>query len=347
MTFKSDNTWGVNQQILDAIIAVNHGVANSYGQDEYSADLLETFSNLFDCKIRYLLTTTGTAANSLALATLCPPYGIIYCHQESHINHDECSCPEMVSGGAKICPISGNDGKIDPIELEETIIGHIEMRPHQGMPACISITQGTECGTVYKIDEIMKIKQIADKYQIHMHMDGARFANAMVSLGCKPEDLTSRIGIDVISFGGTKNGALAAEAVIFLNQCLGKNADYMHKKMGQLLSKTRFFSAQFLAYLSEGLWTNNAKHANKMAKRLAEALCTHPQITLKYPCEINEVFAIMPAQIAGLLEDQGVQFYCWSTQENCYRFVTSFQTNELEIELVFKTLKSKQAKPLA
>ncbi|MFK7823769.1 MAG: low specificity L-threonine aldolase [Oligoflexales bacterium] len=344
MTFKSDNAWGVSGEILNAMVAANEGVASSYGQDEYSKKLHDIFAQVFDTRVRYFLTTTGTAANSLAIASICPSFGIVYCHQESHINHDECSSPEMISGGAKICPIPGNHGKIDPDTLENTIIGHLEMRPHQGMPGCISITQGNECGTVYSINEIQKIRKIAVKYQLPMHMDGARFANALVKLNCRPSDITSQLGIDVISFGGTKNGALAAEAVVFLNSGLGKNADFLHKKMGQLISKTRFFSAQFLAYLNENLWIKNGEHANKMAEKLAAVLCSHPNISLKHPCEINEIFAYIPKPIANLLREKGMQFYCWSQTEDCYRFVTSFMNKESEIDLVAKILSSDQAK---
>ena len=345
--FKSDNTWGVSAEILEAMTAANQGAAASYGQDDYSKQLQVELSKFFDCDVRLFLTTTGTAANSLAIASICPAYGVVYCHEESHINNDECSAPEMIGGGVKICPISGNHGKIDPELLEETINSHISMRPHQGKPGCISITQGNECGCTYQIDEIKKIKRIANKYALPLHMDGARFANALVSLNCRPPDITSSLGVDVISFGGTKNGALAAEAVIFLNSELGKEADFIHKKMGQLLSKTRFFSAQFSAYLKDSLWLKNAEHANKMATSLAEALCTHPAITLKHPCEINEVFVLMPEPIANLLLENGIQFYCWSKKENCYRFVTSFLSKEAEVDLVVKVLSSDLAKNLS
>ena len=225
---------------MHAMLAANQGVASSYGQDEYSLRLKDKFSKLFKCDARFFLTATGTAANSLAIASICPSYGVVYCHEESHINHDECASPEMIGGGVKICPISGNHGNIDPTLLEEAIVGHIEMRPHQGKPGCISITQGSECGTVYQIDEIRKIKKIADKYQLPMHMDGARFANAMLRLKCQANELSSDLGIDVISFGGTKNGALAAEAVVFLNPRFGKEADYLHKKWDNFFRRQDF-----------------------------------------------------------------------------------------------------------
>ena len=344
MTFKSDNAWGVSTEIFEAMVAANQGVASSYGQDEHSMQLGERLAQIFGKNVRYFLTSTGTAANSLAIASICPSYGIVYCHEESHINHDECSSPEMITGGAKICPIPGEHGKIDPQLLENKIVGHLEMRPHQGMPGCISITQANECGSVYTIDEIQNLRKVALKYQLPMHIDGARFANALVSLNCHPKDLTSGLGIDVISFGGTKNGALAAEAVVFLNLDFGKKADFLHKKMGQLLSKTRFFSSQFLAYLDESLWIRNAEHANKMAKKLADVLCSHPSISLKHPCEINEIFAHIPKPITNLLIEHGIQFYCWSKEEDCYRFVTSFMNKQSEIDLVAKILSSVEAK---
>lgn len=335
--FKSDNTWGVSPPILTAIFEANTGSSNSYGQDNYSAKLRERLSEIFEKEIDLYLTSTGTAANCLSLASITAPYGNIYCHIDSHINVDECGAPELATGGAKLVPIPGEHGKINPHMLKKYLKTHHDMRPHQGLPSSISLTQANESGCVYKVHELQKIHDIASHYSIPIHMDGARFANALASLNCSPKDITWKSGVDVLSFGGTKNGALAAEAVIFFNK-QNKHADFIHKKMGQLLSKTRFFSAQFLAYLAEDLWLNNAKHANTMALQLREILLSHPQIVIDQPTEINEVFAEIPQYIVNHLKKSGIEFYQWPEAPELYRFVTSFMTQSKDLEIVKKLI---------
>ena len=332
--FKSDNHSGVSPQILEAIMEANQGNANSYGDDTYSKKLNKELEDIFETKISFYLTNTGTASNALALASLCPPYGNIYCHNEAHINVDECGAPELITGGAKLMPIPGEHGKICPYTLENMIKTHYSMRPHQGLPSCISITQANEAGCIYSLEELQIIQKTAKEFDLPIHMDGARFANALATLDCQPKDVTWKRGVDVLSFGGTKNGGLAAEAVIFFTDKYNKNFDLLHKRSGQLFSKTRYFSAQFLGYLNDDLWIKNAQQANLMARKLAQVLRSHEMIEVQHPVEINEVFASIPEQLVRKLRDHGYDFYQWPENPKLYRLVTSFTTVIQDIEAV-------------
>ncbi len=265
MNFCSDNATGVSPEIMTAIAAANCGAVLSYGDDEYTQGLQVKFSELFETSVTVFPVATGSAANALALAVVTPPYGAIYCHGESHINLDECGAPEFFTGGAKLVTITGNHAKIEAETLGKILdkagVGVV----HHVQPAAVSLTQATEAGTIYNPAEISQISEVVRRHNLHLHMDGSRFANAVASLGCSPADVTWRAGVDILSFGATKNGAMAAEAVVFFNGELAKTFPFYRKRSGHLFSKMRFLSAQLSAYITDDLWLRNATHANKMA----------------------------------------------------------------------------------
>jgi threonine aldolase len=333
MNFQSDNTSIVAPQVIEALLNANHESASSYGQDAVTEKAKQKFNQIFERDVDVFFTSTGTAANGLALATLCPPYGAIFAHEEAHIITDEANAIEGATGGAKIIPIAGKQGKIDPQGLEQRIQAWKNHRPHAPLPLALSLTQATEAGTIYTIEEIKALSRIAKANGLYVHMDGARFANALVSLGETSATMTWKAGVDVLSFGGTKNGAMAAEAVVFFNRDLTKNADYIHKRMGQLFSKMRFFSSQFLALFQQDLWLRHAYNANQVATQVGEILQRCEGVKLLYPIDANEVFVTMPDSLAKHLRHEGINFYDWGLPgEKQYRFVTSFNTHSSALE---------------
>ncbi len=331
MNFCSDNVTGVAPAILAAIQAANHGAAMGYGDDEITARLEARFAALFEADVAVFPVATGTAANALALSAVTPPYGAIYCHELSHINVDECGAPELFSGGAKLIDLPGAAGKLGAAEIAAAIHGAGVV--HHPQPAAISVSQVTECGTVYTPHELHAIAEIARGHRLKFHMDGARFANAVASLGCRPADITWRAGVDVLSFGATKNGAMAAEAVLFFDRRLAETFDFRRKRAGHLFSKMRFLSAQLEAYLADDLWLANARHANAMAERLAAGLSATDGIALVHTVQANEIFATLPpAMIEALLAD-GFKFYRWDGDSGrMVRLVTAFNTDPAAVE---------------
>ena len=268
--FASDNVTGACPEVLEAILKANDGDRTPYGNDQISTDLQNKFSEIFEKQVIVFPTASGTASNALALSTMTPSFGNIYCHKMSHINTDECGAPEFYTGGGKLVTLQGVKGKITAEELDEAITGKGIV--HHTQPSSVSITQVCETGEVYQLDEIKKISDVAHNHNLNMHMDGARFANALVSLGVTPAEMTWKSGIDVLSFGATKNGCLAAEAIIFFKKDLVGNVAFLMKRAGHLLSKMRFVSAQLDAYITNDVWIKNARHANKMGKKLSDGL---------------------------------------------------------------------------
>lgn len=336
MTFKSDNTAGICPEILAKLATVNQATADAYGGDSITARVKEQFNLLFEKQVDVHFMATGTATNCLALTSLTPPYGAVFCHAHAHITTDETNAPELFTGGAKLIGLPGNNGKICPEAFSQEIHNLAVMRPHNAKPAVLSLTQSTEAGTVYTREELKILISIAKHHNLYVHMDGARFANAVVALGESPADITWRLGVDVLSFGGTKNGAFAAEAAVFFNQNLSKDMDYQQKRFGQLMSKMRFFSCQFEALFENDLWLKNAAHANQMAQFLSKKLLNIPEVELVYPVDANEVFVKMPTILAQKLRDQGCEFYDWSFSKESiqtYRFVTSFNTKEINFTI--------------
>jgi threonine aldolase len=332
MNFCSDNTAGAHPKILEALTAANGGSAMPYGNDDLTRRVEQKISALFERDCAVFLVGTGTSANALALAALVPNYGAVFCHPESHINMDECGAPEFFTGGAKLVGIPGAHAKIAAADLERAIrsagIGVV----HHVQPAAVSITQATEAGTVYRPAEIAALADVAHAHGLAVHMDGARFANALVHLGCSPAEMTWKAGVDALSFGATKNGAFAAEAVVFFDPARAASFGYRRKRAGHLWSKMRFLAAQFDAYLANDLWLANARHANGLAAELARGLAGIKEVRIEHPVEANELFVTMPDAVIRGLEADGFRFYRWMDETSTtIRLVTSFETDPTHV----------------
>ncbi|MGV8997216.1 MAG: threonine aldolase family protein [Parvibaculaceae bacterium] len=348
MIFTSDNAFGTSPEILEALARVNVGGVYSYGSDDVTSGLTKKFSEIFERDVAVFPVATGTAANSLALATLTPPYGAIYCHEFAHVNVDECGAREMFSGGAKLVGIGGAGGKIDADALAAKLALPRKGDVHQVVPSALTITQSNESGGVYTLSELRRLTDIARKYELGTHMDGARFANALVALGCTPAEMTWKSGIDVLSFGATKNGAMAAEAVVFFDPAQARDFEFRRKRAGHLFSKMRFLSVQLEAYLEGDLWLRNARHANAMSKRLADGLLAIEGVTLGSPVEANEVFVRLPIGLFKRLIKTEAAFYPWENEEDAkeghirqlIRLVTSFATTETDVDRFIALAKS-------
>ena len=334
MNFASDNGAGVAPEILDAIVASSRVNAPAYGADDHTARAQARLSDVFQTKVAAFLVTTGTAANALALSALAKPWDAVFCHEEAHVIDDECGAPEFFTHGAKLVPIAGDDAKLTPASIAAALKHFQKGFVHHAQPKAISLTQATELGTVYAPDELAAISSLARAEGLKLHVDGARFANALVGLGCTPAELSWKSGVDVLSFGATKNGALAAEAVIFFDAEAAADFEYRRKKSGHLLSKMRFVSAQLDAYLDGDHWVDNARHANALAQRLAQGLARAKDVTVAHPVQANAVFARMPVALAKKLRAAGAVFYDWGVPENgavLARLMLSFATPEADV----------------
>ncbi len=310
MNFASDNVVGVHPDVMAAIAAANVGAQGSYGADEYTARGLDALAELFETDIAAFPVLTGTAANSLCLAAMTPSFGGVLCHADAHVMVDECGAPELFTGGAKLIGLDQPAGKLTPDGISDRLAQFVRGE-HDPLPSTVTITHATELGTVYTPDEVGAIAEVAHGRGMRLHVDGARFANALVSQGCAPADLTWRAGVDALSFGGTKNGAMALEVVVLFDRALAEGFAHRRMKTAQLLSKGRFLGAQLEAYLADGLWLDTARHANAMARRLAEGLDAAGRVRLPLPTQANEVFPIMPAGLFAHLEASGAHLYEW------------------------------------
>lgn len=333
--FASDNTLGICPEALAASQDANHGAAESYGDDEWTRRLKESVRDLFETDCETYLVFNGTAANALALAHLCQPFHSVICHQQAHIQTDECGAPEFFTHGSKLLLVGGVAGKIDVNEVEATIDRQPELHAHK--PHVISITQATELGTLYTREEIDAIAGLARRRGMFLHMDGARFANAVATFNCSPKGLTWQRGVDVLCFGGTKNGLAAAELVIFFNNELAREFDYRMKQGGQLASKMRFLAAPWLGLIKDGVWLRNANHANTMARRLADRLKRDAKIDIVFPVEANAVFARLPDSVVNQLENRGWHFYKF-VGPDVYRLMCSWATTEHDVDLLISDL---------
>ncbi|MFE0756309.1 threonine aldolase family protein [Inquilinus sp. NPDC058860] len=329
----SDNVAGAAPEILAAIARAAGGRVPSYGGDEITARLQDRLSELFERRVAAFPVPTGTAANALALATFTPPYGAVLCHREAHVAVDECGAPEFYTHGAKLLLADGAHGKLTPATLAAAVP---EWRGdvHRSQPAMLSLSQATESGTVYSPAEVGALAETARGHGLAVHMDGSRFANALASQNCSPAELTWKSGIDVLSFGGTKNGCVMAEAVVFFDPDKAADFAFRRKRAGHLLSKMRFVSAQLEAYLADGLWLRLARNANARARQLAEGLQALPGVALEHPVEANEVFVRLPAALAEGLKRQGVAAAHWEGE--IWRFVGAFDTDAATIETVLE-----------
>ncbi|TCT13276.1 L-threonine aldolase [Tepidamorphus gemmatus] len=342
MNFASDNTAGVAAPILEAIAEASADFAGSYGGDRWTAALSARMAEVFEADVAVFPVVSGTAANILSMAAIARPWSGILCSHDAHIMTDECGGAEMLTGGAKLYGIDGRNAKIDVDVLSrrlETWPGGV---PHHVQPAAISITQASEYGAVWTPEEVGAIGAVVRRHGLRLHMDGARFANAVAALGCAPADVTWRAGVDILSFGATKNGAMAAEAVIVFDRALADSLPFLRMRTGHLLSKSRFLAAQLLAYLDGGLWLELARHANRMAARLAAAIEATPAARLAAPVEANEVFAYLSASTDRALKAAGCAYHHWTSGipdaanppregEVLCRFVASFQTSDAEV----------------
>jgi threonine aldolase len=341
MNFGSDNVAGAAPEIMAAIEAANRGAAMPYGNDPITKRLDAIFSDLFEHPVAVFPVATGSAANALALAAMTPPHGAIYCHADAHIQNDECGAPEFFSAGAKLVPLQGRDGKISPDDLAAALdnagIGVV----HHVQPASLSLSNETELGTLYRPAEVKALADVAHKFGLKVHMDGARFANALAALGCSPADLSWRAGIEALSFGATKGGALAAEAVLFFDPSLAEGFGYRRKRSAHLFSKMRFVSAQLEAYVKDGLWLRLASHANAMAARLARGLASLPGVTLLHPVEANEIFARIPEGAIEGAFAEGYYFYrrgdVTAAGARC-RLVCAFDTRQADVDGLLASL---------
>ena len=334
MRFCSDNAASVSAEILEALAAVNRDHAVAYGDDPWTQRLDEVLGEFFGAEVRAFAVTTGTAANVLALATVTPRYGAIYCHPEAHIAVDECGAPGFFTGGAQLERIDGAAAKLTAEAVAATLDGHA-VSVHSVQPAAVSISQATELGTAYRPAEVAALCEVAHEHGLHVHMDGARFANAVTFLGCHPGDVTWRAGVDVLSLGATKNGALAAEAVVFFHLGLVRDFELQRKRAGHLLSKSRYVAAQLLAYVETGLWRRNAERANAFARAIGKAAGKR----LLHPVEANEVFADLGVAGKASLRSAGFEFYDWGAPASgTARLVASWDQDERHVEALCATL---------
>jgi threonine aldolase len=340
MNFCSDNVAGIAPEILAAIGAANTGASASYGADQWTAKLDKHLAEIFERKVTAFPIVTGTAANALALSVMTPPYGAIYCHDEAHIAVDECGAPEMYTAGAKLKTLAGDHGKLSAEAVAAALADGRAGDVHHVQPAALSLTQATESGTVYRPDEVAAICAIAKQYGLKTHMDGARFANAVAHLNLSPAEITWKAGIDALSFGATKNGAMAAEIVVFFNDELAKTFAFHRKRAGHLISKMRFVSAQLDAYFADGLWLRLARHANAMAQRLTQGLTGLPGVKLLHQVEANEIFIQLPVPTVEALREAGFAFYDWpGSPAGTIRLVTAFNTEQSAVDQFLATAK--------
>ena len=337
MNFASDNTAPVAPAILDALTAANTGYALGYGNDDWTKAVERHFAEIFEREVAVFLVPTGTAANALALAHVSPPWGVVLCHVESHIATDECGAVEFFGSGLKLAGLPGEDGKIAPATLKKALAGYGGHSPHQMIPSALSITQASEAGTIYRAGEIAALAEIAHGRSLALHMDGARFANALVRLNATPAQMTWRSGVDALSFGATKGGAMAAEAVIVFDPTRAAYLGERRKRAGHLASKHRFIAAQMLAFLADDYWLTLARHANAKADLLASRL-TAIGIKPVWPVEANLVFAVVPRALDAKLRAAGAGYYVRSSDSLdvgagnvLVRLVTCFATTDEDV----------------
>lgn len=333
LNFRSDNESSAAPEIMAAINAANQGSAWSYAEDDWSNRLNRSFSELFDTDVAVLPVSTGTAANSIALSCLAPAWGSVYCHSDAHIVQDEGGAPEFFGHGIRLVAVAGEQGKLNAGQLRQAVAANAGHGVHSYLPAAFSLTQSTETGTVYQPGEVAELCGAAAEFAMPTHMDGARFANAIASLGCSPAQSSWQAGVRLLSFGASKNGCCAAEALLlFGDGALMDHAERMRKRSGHLLSKMRFVSAQLLAYIEDGLWLRLAGHANAQAARFAAAVEAHPTARLEYPVQANEVFVRWSQAGFNALEAAGAEFLGWPGHDDLARFVFSHCSSEQGVE---------------
>ena len=327
--FGSDNYAGICPEAWEALAQANQGHVRGYGDDEWTARAVRLVRDVFETDCEVFFVFNGTAANSLSLASLCQSFHAILCHESAHVETDECGAPEFFSNGAKVIKLKGPEGKIQPAAIENALQGRRDV--HFPKARAVSITQATEFGTVYSPDEVKAISDVCRKRGLRLHMDGARFANAVASVNVAPKEVTWKGGVEVLSFGGSKNGLALGESVVFFDKQLANEFDYRRKQAGQLASKMRFLAAPWIGILQDGAWLRHAKHANDMAAYLERKLRAIPQVKILFPRQANAVFAEVPEQVIQSLWDRGWMFYTFVGKIGC-RLMCAWDTTEQEID---------------
>lgn len=335
----SDNTAAISPEAWRALEEANAESDASYGEDKWTRRVCDLVREIFETDCEVFMVFNGTGANSLALAQLCQPFHGVICHENAHIETDECGGPEFMSGGAKLLATKGVNGKLDLRVVEETILKHRDL--HSPKPRVISVTQSTEFGTVYTHDELAEIAEFARKRSLFLHMDGARFANAVAALGCAPKEITWQLGFDVLCFGGTKNGTGGGELVVFFKKELAAEFEYRAKQAGQLASKMRFLAAPWAGLLSDGVWLRNAQRANASTALLAAKLRGVLGVAPEFPREANAIFLRLPEQLVTDLHARGWHFYKF-IEPDVYRLMCSWAMTEPAIDEFIADLKAAQ-----
>jgi len=326
--FASDNNAGIHPDVLAAIVAANEGDVPAYGADELTAAALARFRELLGTKVEAYLVFNGTGANVLGLQALLEPWHAVICTDTSHINVDECGAPERFTG-CKLLPVATPDGKLRPDDVLRQLRGiGVE---HHVQPRVVSLTQSTEYGTVYTAAEVRALADLAHEHGLYVHMDGARIANAAASLDCTLREITADAGVDVLSFGGTKNGLMAGEAVVFFDPEQARRFRFVRKQGMQLASKMRYLAAQYVALLTDDLWRRNAEHANRLARRLADGVRGLPGVTVTQPVEANAVFAVLPPAAIPVVQAR-FPFYVWDEPRHEVRWMTHWATTEADVD---------------
>lgn len=350
MFFGSDNQSRASTKVMNAMLEANNGFTHGYGDDQYTYQAIAQLEQVFERKLSVFFVPTGTASNCLALAALVNPWQTILCHSSSHILMDESTAPEFFTGGARLVGISDYSQKITSLHLNEYLKHAGDDIPHNPQVGAISITQANELGQVYSVNEVREISEVCQQHNIKLHMDGARFANAVASLNCTPAEITWQAGVDVLSLGATKCGALCAEAVIFFHEEDAQAMAHLRKRSGHLLSKGRMFGSQFSAWLDDDHWLDLARHANHQAQSLYNLLSVFDYVDLPFSVDANEIFVIMPKKLADYLNEHGAECYDWypstlpenvqlSKDNRFIRLVTSFSTTDEHIQDFVETIK--------
>lgn len=335
--FASDNTAAICPPAWAALAEANADAEVSYGDDKWTRRVVDQVREIFETDCEVFLVFNGTAANALALAHLCRSFHAVICHEYAHSQTDECGAPEFFSGGAKLLPTPGANGKLDLQNVEAKLLRHQDV--HSPKPRVISVTQATEFGTVYQRDEIERITAFAREHSLLVHMDGARFANSVAALDCAPKAITWQAGVDVLCFGGTKNGTAAGELVVFFKKELAHEFDYRAKQAGQLASKMRFLAAPWTGMLTKGVWLENARHSNKCAKMLAQKLSAVLGSDPAFPCEASAVFYRMPDPLIRQMQARGWRFYKF-IEPDVYRLMCSWSVTEKDIDDFVRDVKA-------
>lgn len=327
--FASDNNSGVCPEVMEAMQACNRDHAPGYGDDALTRRASGLVQELFETDCETFFVFNGTAANALALASVCRPHNAILCHRLSHVETDECGAPEFFTGGSKVLGLEGEQGRLSAASIEEAATAREDV--HFPVPKVVSLTQATELGTVYRMDDLWAVKESCRRLGLKLHLDGARFANAMATLGISASEFVRETGVDALSFGATKNGTAVGDAVVFFDKEVACEFEYRRKQAGQLASKMRYLAAPWLALLTGDLWLRNAAQANQMAERLAAGLKALPGLEVLFPREANSVFAELPEEVKAALFAKGWKFYPF-VREGVYRFMCSWDTTEADVD---------------